>query len=110
MALLDANVAATNAEDIDAYMACIDPDSPVYSTTRTQLQTIFDTYDIHVVGSDYQILDVSATVAHVRAVLTTTKVSGPAFRDNRLTAVFELHRVGGAWKIYSQTVSGIQYL
>jgi hypothetical protein len=110
IAVITATVAASNAEGIDAYMACIDPSSPLYSSTRTQMMTTFEQYDFHVEGTDIEVLDVSATVAHVQAVLTTTKISGPAYKDNRLTVVFELHEVSGAWKIYGENVTNTEYL
>ena len=110
IAVITATVAASDAEDIDAYMACIDPSSPLYSSTRTQMTTTFEQYDFHVEVTDIEVLDVSATVAHVQAVLTTTKISGPAYKDNRLTVVFELHEVSGAWKIYGENVTNTEYL
>ena len=42
--------------------------------------------------------------------MTTTEISGPPFRNNRITAVMELHKVNEAWKIYGQSVSNIEYL
>ena len=110
IAVITATVAASNTEQIDAYMACIDPSSPLYSSTRTQMMTTFEQYDFHVEVTDIEVLDVSATVAHVQAVLTTTKISGPAYKDNRLTVVFELHEVSGAWKIYGENVTNTEYL
>ena len=110
IAVVTAFVAASNAEDIDAYMACIDPSSPLYSSTRTQMMTTFAQYDFHVEVTDIKVLDVSATVAHVQAVLTTTKISGPAYKNNRLTAVFELHKVTSTWKIYGENVTNTEYL
>ena len=110
IAVITATVAASNTEQIDAYMACIDPSSPLYSSTRTQMMTTFEQYDFHVEVTDIEVLDVSAAVAHVQAVLTTTKISGPAYKDNRLTVVFELHEVSGAWKIYGENVTNTEYL
>jgi hypothetical protein len=110
IAVVIADVAASNARDIDAYMACIDPSSPLYSSTRTQMMTTFAQYDFHVEVTDIKVLDVSATVAHVQAVLTTTKISGPAYKNNRLTAVFELHKVTSTWKIYGETASSVEYI
>jgi hypothetical protein len=110
MAVLRANVDATNNGDIDAYMACLDPSSPVYPTTRSALEALVASYKIHVELNEASIVDQSDTVAHVHVVMTTTKVSGPAFRDNRLTAVMELHKVNGKWLIYGQTISNVEYL
>ena len=110
IAVITATVAASNTEQIDAYMACIDPSSPLYSSTRTQMMTTFEQYKFRVEATDIKVLDLSATVAHVQAVLTTTKISGPAYKDNRLTVVFELHEVSGGWKIYGENVTNTEYL
>jgi ketosteroid isomerase-like protein len=110
LAVINANIDAMNSEDIDAYMACLDPSSPLYDSTRSQVETIFEQYDLQTEVTDLYVTDASATVAHVHAVITTTKISGPEFADNRLTAVFELHKVDGAWKIYGQTISDVEYL
>jgi ketosteroid isomerase-like protein/ribosomal protein L40E len=110
VAVLQANADAMNNGDLDAYMDCLDPSSPLYASTRAYLQTVFATYKVHVDLSDVRIQDVSGNVAHVHVVITNTKISGPAFRDNRITALMEMHRVNGAWKIYGQTISDIEYL
>jgi ketosteroid isomerase-like protein len=110
LAGVTANMDAMNNEDLDAYMACLDPASPMYDSTRSQMEAAFEQYDLHVEASDVYLVDVSGTVAHVHAVVTTVKVSGPAFNDNRVTAVFELHKVDGAWKLFGQTLSDVEYL
>lgn len=110
MAVLQANLDATNNEDIAAYMACLDPSSPAYATTQTQMTAAFAAYKLHVEMNEESVVDVTATVAHVHVVLTTKKISGPAFTDNRVTAVMELHKVNGAWKIYGQTIQKVESL
>ena len=108
--VVQANVDATNQGDIQAYMACVDPSSPAYASTRDQAETLLSNYKVHVELTESSVVDASATVAHVRVVMTTTEISGPPFRNNRITAVMELHKVNEAWKIYGQSVSNIEYL
>ena len=43
-------------------------------------------------------------------VLTTKKINGPTFRDNRVTGTMYLRKVDGAWKIYDQKISNVEYL
>jgi hypothetical protein len=52
----------------------------------------------------------SDTQATVAFVLTTRKINGPAFRNNRVTGTMYLRKVGSAWKIYDQKVSNVEYL
>jgi ketosteroid isomerase-like protein len=110
IAVIQANVDASNNEDVAVYMACLDPSSLSYGSTQTQITNLYARYDLHVELNETSVVDVSATVAHVRVVMTTTKITGPAFRDNRLTAVMELHKVNGGWKIYGQTIINTEYL
>ena len=42
--------------------------------------------------------------AVVAFTLTTQKIRGPSFRDNRITGDMILRREEGSWKIYNQVV------
>lgn len=44
--MLAANCDALNAEDIDGYMAAIDPDSPSYNSTRKDAEALFESYNL----------------------------------------------------------------
>lgn len=109
-AFLDHHVAVTNAEDLEGYMATIHPDSPLYATTEDAVASFFSTYDLRYEFSNVRIEAIRQNEADVRLDLTTTKISGPDFRDNRIDITFYLRQDGPDWKIYNQTINNVEYL
>jgi ketosteroid isomerase-like protein len=109
-AVLYENVRAANAEDLDRYMATIHTSSPSYATTESTLASAFDTYDLAYELTQANVLEQSDSEATISFVLTTRKISGPAFRDNRVTGTMTLRKEDGVWKIYDQRISNIEYL
>jgi hypothetical protein len=105
-----ANINASNAEDMDAYMATIHSQSPVYDQTESLLSSMFSEYDLSFEVSKIELLEQTANEAKVAFVLTTRKINGPAFKDNRVTGVMILRPDNGIWKIYNQEVNSIDYL
>jgi len=103
------NIRASNAEDVDAYMATIHPDSPAYASTREMLATIFQNYDLKYSVSGLNVLEETSREVRLSFVLITQKIRGPDFRDNKITGVMVLRKDGDKWKIYDQTVDKIDY-
>ncbi len=110
LAVLRENLAAYNAEDIDRYMRTIHPSSPGYSQTESALNEMVDLFDLTASWDRAQIQEINSREALVSFVLTTRKISGPAFRDNTIEGVMTLRPDSGQWKIYNQRVDDIQYL
>jgi hypothetical protein len=105
-----ANVVALESEDLDGAMALIDPDSPLYDSTRGLTAQIFELYDL-----DYELLELSVSSrsdaeATVHFVQETHKLSGPDFRDNRVEGEHRLRKVDGDWLIYDTRADSIDYL
>jgi uncharacterized membrane protein len=46
----------------------------------------------------------------VKYVQITKKVSGPAFRDNKVTGIHILKKSDGKWKIYNTEIKDVKYL
>lgn len=109
-AMLTYHIQMSNDEDIPGYMSTIHRDSPLYSQTSSSLATIFSTYDLRYQFDNIRIEGVSGADATVRLDLTTTKISGPDFRDNRIDITFYLKKDGGQWKIYNQSINDVEYL
>ena len=66
--VIEASTAAENAENLDAYMACIHPDNPAYDSIRLLMSQTFSLYDLHFEVADLKVLDSSPTVIHVQGV------------------------------------------
>jgi hypothetical protein len=110
LTLIRGSIAAENDEDLDAYMAFFHPDGPNYASIRASTQESFETYDLAYEVSDLEVLDVNAQVAHVRGVVTVTKLAGPVFRNYRITVTWEARKYKGVWKIYLRKLGAAEYL
>jgi hypothetical protein len=110
LAVIQENVDAMNAEDIQRYMATIHPGSPSYQTTEQSLPQIFEYFDLKATVTDLAIVSRTSTEIQVSFTLTTVKLQGPAFRDNRIKGIFFLRQDNGQWKIYNQTIQNVEYL
>jgi predicted small secreted protein len=104
------NIAAANSENIDAYMATIHPKSPYYASTRDALTEAFQLFDLKYELSNLSLVSVNNTEAQVNFVLTTRRIAGPEFTNNRVTGIFNLQPQDGKWLIYDQSVSNIEDL
>lgn len=109
-AVIYENIRASNAEDKQAYMATIHPDSPAYKTTEETLDTIFDNYDLSYRVSNVSVIEENNREVKFSFSLVTRKIRGPEFRDNQVDGIIILRKDGDAWKIYNQTVDNIKYL
>jgi hypothetical protein len=105
-------VAAHNAEDIDRYMATMHSRYHNSDQMRNTLEDMYQKYDLKTTLSDVEIIEVSGNRAEVSFVLTTRKIRGPAFRDNRIRGIFILRKEDGEWKLYDQKVDqdDVEYL
>jgi hypothetical protein len=105
-----ANIDASNAEDMAAYMATIHTKSPVYDQTQSTLGPLFANYDLSFEVSNVEVLEQSKNEARVAFILITRKIRGPAFNNNQVKGVMILRPENSAWKIYNQEVQSIEYL
>jgi hypothetical protein len=110
LAVLTENLAAYNVEDIDRYMNTIHSSSPGYHQTRDAMQEMSGIFDLTARWDKAQVEEISQREARVSFSLTTRKLAGPAFRDNRIDGVMILRPQDGQWKIYNQVVDNVEYL
>jgi hypothetical protein len=109
-AIIYENIRASNAEDKQAYMATIHPDSPAYKVTEETLDTIFDNYDLSYRVSNVSVIEENNLEVTLTFTLVTRKIRGQDFRNNQVDGTFILRKDGDMWKIYNQTVDNIKYL
>ena len=74
-----ANIDASNAEDITAYMATIHSHSPVYAQTQGMLSPMFTQYDLSFELTNLSVIEQTQKEARVAFVLVTRKISGPHY-------------------------------
>ncbi|NDJ75074.1 MAG: WD40 repeat domain-containing protein [Chloroflexi bacterium] len=104
------NLYAMEAEDIDRYMATLDPTSPGYESTRQMLAPLFTSYDLAYELLEVEVVEIDGDWATVRVVQTTRKLSGPAFQNNELDILHTAHRYQGEWRLYGSEIEDMRYL
>ncbi|MDY6771106.1 MAG: hypothetical protein SV186_04075 [Candidatus Nanohaloarchaea archaeon] len=108
--VLHQNVQAYNQENLSLLRQTMHPRSPAVNATMQQSRQVFSIYDLQARLTNVTVLSVNRTTARVRVTQVTHKLSGPQFRDNRVTAVHTLKRYNGEWRIYTSKTESIEYL
>jgi hypothetical protein len=105
---LYANLNAFNRKDVDATMGTIDSRSPDYAPTKQASETQFEALDVksEIVAFDYIGHDDEFAVARVK--VKTTGKPGSDFTNNTVDSIMIFHQEGGAWKLWSEDILGVQ--
>ena len=104
------NLKALNEENIEAYMATIDPNSPGFEVTKNAIAQSFSIYDLKYVMNNFDVATISGNTAIVTVDQTTTKIRGPQFRNNRMVLMHQFNKSQGEWKMFSSEIQTIEYL
>ncbi len=104
------NIRASNAENVNYYMSTIHSKSPSYQTTKNMTKEAFSLFDLSYKVSGLKIIKQTKNEVVVAFTLTTRKIRGPEFRDNRINGEMVLRKEDGKWKIYNQVVHDVNYL
>jgi len=107
--VLHENARAGVNEDLNAYMATIHSNSPLYDQTEDVLKEMFSTYDLDFEFYDLTVTSLKANEAKIHFSLITRKRAGPDFRNNIVIGTMILRPDNGVWKIYNQEVEDVQY-
>jgi outer membrane protein assembly factor BamB len=110
IAFIHKHTKALQDEDLEAYMATMDEQSPSYDLTVYQARSAFDMYDVAHEFEDIEVMEKSDQYAKVKLVHTVKKLRGPAFRDVKCTEIHSLKKIGGKWKVYQSEVTDIKFL
>lgn len=109
-AVVRAQVKALNKRDASAALACMHPEAPGLDRTRQTTLEVTATFDLIYMLQNLALDALSEDEARVRFTQLTRKVSGPEFRNNRVTGVHTLRKYQGAWRLYYTQVLNIEYL
>ncbi|MBI4844860.1 MAG: hypothetical protein HY810_00010 [Candidatus Omnitrophica bacterium] len=104
------NFKAYENEDISKIMETVHTQSPGYLATKQLSNEIFPEYDLKYEMLNFKYLIIDGEYALARATQKTSKISGPAFRNNILDVIFVFRQESGKWKFWSQVILGIQYI
>lgn len=102
-AVVEANMQASEAKDLDAYLATIHPDSPTRPGLSDEI-AILEAYDLAFSAPSVKFVAMSGEFALYRVVQRTVRKSGPDFLDNELDGVWAFRRDGSSWKYWSQLI------
>lgn len=108
-AVVEANLAAYDREDVEATLATIHSQSPAYPETREALARDFPALDVRPELVGFQLVghDDEFAVARVQ-MRTVAESGGEDFTDNTVDGMMIFHQEGGRWKIWSHPVLGVR--
>lgn len=92
--VVEANAKYMNEENFDAVMNTIHKESLAYPATESMIKQLFDGYDLEYKIAGMKVLEENDTEAEVEFVQITTKLKGPAFKNNKATGVHTLKKDG----------------
>jgi ketosteroid isomerase-like protein len=104
------NIRALQREDLEAYLATIAPESPVFEVTKVMAQALFNKYDLKYELNSIEVIITAGNEAKVRVIQTTRKISGQEFQDNKAFAIHTLRKSNGRWKLLRTDVEKIEGL
>lgn len=106
--LADAVLSSTdafNAEDEDAYMATIDPQSEAFDETLEYVRLVFSKYSLTATVEYIEIVEIKGDTAELRVTQTTVRNGeGKAFADARTVLLHTMVCRDGVWYISSTIV------
>ena len=106
--MMESQIVAMNKEDVDAYMETIDPDSPAYAPTKESMKKLFDLYDLDAKLNSFELVSEKEDEAQIRTKITTLKIKGPAFTDNKVTASHTVKKKDGKWLVVASEIENIE--
>ncbi len=108
--LIDDNLKYTQLEDAVKALDIFHSQSPSLLSTKNVLPQIFENYDLNYEILSYKFITIDDDLAFVRLKQRTTKISGPAFRNNEIDMIQIYQLESGQWKLWVQTNLKIKFL
>lgn len=109
-AVLEQNMKSLNDKSPDLGMAAVHSQSPVYDATRNTIKRLQAIYDVRNELQSFSYIGKDTEYAVARASQNTTRISGPAFRDNVVDVMHIFRQEDGQWKIWQSAVLSVKYL
>ena len=103
--VLEEQIAASNAEDIERYEATFAPDTSGLEEAIALSRAVFEQFDLLFELADVQIIHYDGAEAYVYFSQTTTKLEGPDFIDNRFEGIAKIIKLeNGTWRAANETL------
>lgn len=107
--LINDKIKAINDRNINNYLSAFVKDTDIYNKEKLNKKDYFDNFKVKAEVSNPKVLNSSNKQAQVQYVITTTKVKGPGFLDNKALYVDNLKKVDNSWKIDTEDVLNIEF-
>ena len=107
--LVDENLRATQAEDMDAMLLTLHSDSPAFQQTKQMSEVLFPQYDIVYEKRIFRFIGLDGDYALGRFKFCASKIAGPEFQDNCLDTIHVFKQENGNWKIWSMATLEIEF-
>lgn len=104
------NLRATQVEDMDAMLATLHSESPLYAQTEDMATVLFENYDITYELQVFRYIKQDGEYAIVRLEFSAEKLAGAEFNDNILDTIHVFRQENGDWKIWSMAILEIEYI
>ncbi|MDB5054518.1 MAG: hypothetical protein JWM44_2568 [Bacilli bacterium] len=108
--LIKKNIDYTQVEDLDGFISTIDPNTAQLAQIKLGVQQTFAAFDLNYTLDKMEIIGVKDNQAAVKATITTKKVKGPEFKDNKMDEIINLSKVNGEWKLGLSQVIKTDYM
>ena len=102
--MMEGQLEAMNKEDVDGYMTTVDTSSPAYAPTKEAMKKLFDMYDLKATLNSFALVSQKGDEAEIRTVITTIKIKGPQFNDNKVTALHTVIKKDGKWVVVASKI------
>ena len=107
--LVDENLRATQAEELDAMLLTLHSDSPAYQQTKQISETLYVQYDLNYEKRVFRFIGLDGEYALGRFQFCATKIAGPEFQDNCIDTFHVFKQENGNWKIWSMAVLKVEF-
>lgn len=107
--LVDENLRATQAEELDAMLLTLHSDSPAYQQTKQISETLYVQYDLNYEKRVFRFIGLDGEYALGRFQFCATKITGPEFQDNCIDTIHVFKQENGNWKIWSMAALKVEF-
>jgi ketosteroid isomerase-like protein len=109
-ALFKKHIQALNKEDLQAYLATLDPKSAQYKEAQAQTQKLFKEYDLKYEVETIEVISIGQQNAVVKMVATVKKIKGGSFADSKIIAYNTLRKTSQGWRIADTQIESVSAL
>ena len=109
-AIIENSCLFTQNSDLSGILSTIHQKSEIYSVTKVELDSLFDTYKLGVEFCGFRYMGKDKTCSYARVQQKTKNISGPDFTSNIVDQLLVFKQDRDDWKIWTMIILNIKYL